>query len=54
MTLPGKGGAWMYESDRVVGMTHWAALRFLSDNDLWDEVVELKVDWRRIVVAVIH
>ncbi len=54
MTRYRKGVREMYQSDRAVGMSHWAAVRFIEDLDLWDEVVDLVVDAQGIVVKVIH
>lgn len=44
----------MYESDKVVGMFHTEAVQFIENNDLWDEVVDLKTDCYGTVVKVIH
>lgn len=44
----------MYESDKVVGMFHGEAVRYVEANDLWDEVVELVTDAMGTVVAVRH
>ena len=44
----------MKKSDKVVGMTHFAACLFIESYDLWDEVVNLEVDCRGIVTRVIH
>lgn len=44
----------MKQSDRVVGMTHFLALSYIEEFDLWDEVVDLVVDNYGIVVRVIH
>ena len=54
MTLHRKGDSAMFLSDRVVGMSHWATVRFIEANDLWDEVVDLEVDCMGTVTAVIH
>lgn len=44
----------MYESDKVVGRSHWEAIRWITAKDLWDEVIDLEVDAYGIVTAVIH
>lgn len=44
----------MYESDKVVGATHFEAIQWITAMDLWDEVVDLEVDAYGIVTAVIH
>lgn len=44
----------MRQSDKVVGMTHFMAINYIESLDLWDEVVDLEVDYRGVVVRVIH
>ena len=44
----------MRQSDKVVGMTHLMAINYIESLDLWDEVVDLEVDHRGVVVRVIH
>lgn len=54
MTRLRKGDCAMYLSDRVVGQHHRAAVRWIEENDLWDEVVDLITDCYGIVVKVLH
>lgn len=42
------------QSDRVVGMRHFDAVRYIERMDLWDEVIDLVTDACGIVVRVIH
>lgn len=44
----------MRQSDKVVGMTHFKAINYIESLDLWNEVVDLEVDHRGVVVRVIH
>lgn len=44
----------VYESDKVVGSSHWEALQWITGRDLWDEVIDLEVDCYRTVIKVIH
>ena len=44
----------MYESDKVIGASHYEAIQWITAKDLWDEVIELEVDNFGIVVRVIH
>ena len=43
-----------YESDKVIGASHYEALQWITGMDLWDEVVDLVVDCYGTVTAVIH
>ena len=44
----------MYESDKVVGKTFAEAVRFIEIADLWDEVVDLRLDEFGVVTKVLH
>lgn len=44
----------MYESDKVVGTSHFEAIQWITARDLWDEVIDLEVNCYGIVTAVIH
>lgn len=54
MALHRKGDRGMYRTDCLVGKSHWAAVRWIEANDLWDEVVDLITDANGIVIKVIH
>jgi hypothetical protein len=43
-----------YESDKVVGASHREAIQWITAMDLWDEVIDLEVNYYGIVTAVIH
>jgi len=43
-----------YESDKVVGASHYEAIQWITAKDLWDEVIELEVDCYGTVTRVIH
>lgn len=42
------------QSDKVVGMRHFDAIRYIERMDLWEEVIDLMIDAYGIVVKVIH
>lgn len=44
----------MYESNKVIGLRYREAILWLTDMDLWDEVVDLEVDAYGVVVGVVH
>ena len=33
----------MYESDKLVGVSHREAIKWIEEEELWDEVVDLEV-----------
>lgn len=42
------------QSDKVVGMRCFDAVRYIERMDLWEEVIDLMTDAYGIVVKVIH
>ena len=42
------------QSDKVVGMRYFDAVRYIERMDLWEEVIDLMTDTYGIVVKVIH
>lgn len=44
----------MYESDKLIGVSYHEAVKWIEEEELWDEIIDLKVDSYGIVTAVIH
>lgn len=42
------------QSDKVIGMRYFDAVRYIERMDLWEEVIDLMTDAYGVVVKVIH